>query len=160
MSGSIVFDETWPRHAQAKILDLVVALPYVQPLMSATFPPDWPKPCPPEAATPAAGRIYRRTKKKPPSDKDLQTHHQKGTGEGKFSPCGRCGLSVLTDETDLEHSFRLFEYQGAYVFRADVESGHGQMMPAGGPIQSHTNVWFHEGVDVRALFSFDREIEK
>ncbi len=128
--------------------------------MSATFPSDWPKPCPPESATPAAGRIYRRTKKSPPSDKDLQTHHQKGTGEGKFSPCGRCGLSVLTDEADLEHSFRLFDYQGFYVFRADVGPEHGKMMPAGGPIQSHTNVWFHEDVDVGSLFSFDREMRK
>jgi hypothetical protein len=69
-------------------------------------------------------------------------------------------LSVLTDEADLEHSFRLFGYQGTYVYRADVTPDHGRMKPAGGVIQSHTNVWFYEGVNVGALFTFDREMGK
>lgn len=121
------------------------------------FPPDWPSPCPPDDAVPTTGRIFRRTKRKPPSDKDLKTHHQRGTADGQFSPCGRCALSVLTDESDLEHSFRLFGYQGNYVFSAELLPSHGTMKLVGGAIESHTNVWFYEGVDVETLFTFVSE---
>lgn len=128
-------------------------------MSATTFSKDWPKPCPPDDAKDTSGRIFRRTKKNPPSVRDLQSHFQRGTAED-FSPCGRCALSVLTDEADIEHSFRLFGHQGNYVFRADLSPGQGKMKPAGGPIKSHTNVWFYEQVNVESLFTFDRERPK
>lgn len=66
----------------------------------------------------------------------------------------------MTDEADLEHSYRLFGYQGNYVFKADLLPEHGKMKLLGGVIPSHHNVWFYEKTERAPLFLFDRELGK
>jgi hypothetical protein len=64
------------------------------------FPKHFPEDCPPKAAKPVKGEIFRFIRKKVPEDRDFKSHF---VLEIKFEPdklCEACGCSVYLSEED------------------------------------------------------------
>ena len=127
------------------------------------FPKDWPHDCPEKSgAAPASGVVFRVVKKNPLEEADFRTQFEKKPKQPPSHPvsCEACGLSVLTDEKELEHHHELFPWQGRYVARGSLEGSHGKMKLLGGEIRSHHNWWSFTDVKRVAIFSLHREFDK
>lgn len=115
--------------------------------------------CPPGDATAVEGVVYRVTRTSPSTIEDMKTHEEAGKMKGHPDKCGRCGLSVILDEEDLDLFHEKYPRIGNYVAKATLAPEHGKIKVVRGVVDSHSNVWFYEHIPPESrlgLFDFHR----
>ncbi len=117
--------------------------------------------CPPSAAVSANGTVYRVTKSNPHTADDMKTHEELGRAKTHPNRCGRCGLSVVLVDEELDLIREKYPRSGDFSTKGELNAGHGFMHTDGTASPTHTNVWFYQHVspaDRANLFSFHRSL--
>lgn len=137
-------------------IDCCAGSDYAAPMSDRAFSAKCPGAnCPPSDARPTSGTAYRRVKRNPPSQRDLQSHRERDQVNPGKDPCDQCALSVYLDKKDIEHHCSLFPTLGDYIFAASLIDTHGVMKhKPSSECPSHHNVWLYADVDRHALFVF------
>lgn len=106
--------------------------------------------CPPTAAAPVEGDVWRCCKSKPPKGAEMKTHHESGRLPNA-DPCRRQALSVFCSETDAIHQVKLFQrWRRKFVAKATLDGSHGRSMLTKGQQPTHTSWWPAESLDPAA----------
>lgn len=117
--------------------------------------------CPPTAAVPAHGTVYRVTKRNPHTVEDVKTHDELGLAKNHRDKCGRCGLSVVLVDEELDLIREKYPRSGDFSAKGKLTTEHGVMHTDGTASPTHTNVWFYEHLspaDRVSLFTFHRSL--
>lgn len=117
--------------------------------------------CPPSVAVPTSGVVYRVTKNNPHTAKDMQTHEELDVAKKHPDPCGRCALSVVLVDEELDLLREKYRKIGDFSAKGELGAELGVMHTDGTATPTHTNVWFYKHVspDNRAsLFTFHRSL--
>lgn len=118
------------------------------------WPTFFPCDCPPRAATPATGVVFRLVRSDPPTQLDFRAWRSEWPRRRANDECIACGASVTDTEADadaLRGSVPAFE--GRYIARGTLEAGDGVTTPT--PSQrarTHRTWWIADDVQPAARF--------
>ena len=122
------------------------------------WPSYFPEGCPPEAAVPANGVVYRLVTNNPPTIRDFQPLRIKQPHRNfKECECQACGLSVQREVGDARELMRRIPaFKERQVAQGNLNPKFGMIMPT--PTRksrgtSHHTWWLPEKIDPSSLFS-------
>lgn len=111
-----------------------------------TFPQYLPLGCPPAAAPPACGEVFRVVKSDPPDDTDFRTPYEAGTLPTR-PLCLRCALSVARMPDDVVHLRSVYPQLGSLVAGGVLEVADGVLQPSPNRLQpTHETWWPFDGI--------------
>ena len=124
----------------------------VLPVVSLTWPVDFPDGCPPEQSAPSGGVYFRIVKTDPPGLSDfVSAYHQKRPAanleinRGSRTLCETMGLSVYADPTDAILCAGQFPKLGTLIARVNLTPQSGKLLGTGRPSNSHHTWWMVHG---------------
>jgi hypothetical protein len=124
---------------------------------SGRFPKNWPNGCPPQAAKPASGDVFRIVKADPPAQDDFLTFFELGKRASSKRPCDHLGLSVFRDEQDAASYAAKYPYLGNAIAKATLTKAHGMTEETprrfDGRTNTHATWWPFEGLIRHTCFA-------
>lgn len=161
LTHCLLCNRLWQRRCTCTGLErwrnVIVARHYlelVSPMLSYTWPEDFPEGCPPEQASRVNGTYYRIVKNDPPESGDFVSNYhlnqkraEREISRGRRTQCETMGLSVYTESVDAIQCAQQFPKLGSKIAHLFLTPASGTALKTGSGWDSHNTWWKPQGFD-------------